>query len=85
MTTIDWPRQKPWFTVILGCGTDTCFTVHVRATSQYTAVIEARRNVMIWHDLPDHEVDALETYAVFLGIQENLVQSDTPNPEEGGG
>jgi hypothetical protein len=84
MTTIDYPRQKPWFTVILGCGADTCFTVHVRATSQYTAIIEARRNVRVKR-VPDHEVDALETYAVFLGIQENLMQSDTPNPEEGGG
>ena len=81
MTTLSWPEQKPWFTVILGYGSDVCLTVHVRATSQYDAISQATKYLRV-ERVPDHEIDLLETYAVFLGHQVNLVQSDTPNLED---
>jgi hypothetical protein len=77
MTTLSWPKYKPWFTVILANGAS-CFTVRVEATSQYTAIDAARRHLQLTNKVPDHELDALDTYGVFLGIQENLVQSDGP-------
>lgn len=81
MSTISWPKYKPWFTVILA-NRLRCFTVRVEAASQWTAIDAARHYLRVTNQVPEHELDALETYGVFLGIQENLVESDTPDPEE---
>ena len=77
MTTISWVKQKPWFTVIMGYGS-TGLTLHVQSTSQYTAMDAARKMARAEHGVTDGEVDLMEVYAVFLGVQENLVQSDGP-------